>query len=73
MAPMAAFTTTDTCERCSLRGLTRALEEKGTVIRLCDDCYWGQESAAVEAPVQFARLTSLGIYKLLTPTTGGRG
>lgn len=71
MAPMAAFTTTDTCGRCGLRRLTKALEDTGTVIRLCDDCYWGQESAA-EEPVQFVRLTAAGIHKLLTPIASGR-
>jgi len=34
----------DTCNHCGLRRATKALEEHGTEIRLCDDCYWGQES-----------------------------
>ncbi len=34
---------TDTCYRCGLRRATRELEEReGTMVRLCDDCYWGQ-------------------------------
>ncbi len=40
---------TDTCSRCGLRRVTRALEEKGITIRLCDDCYWGQEVNATAA------------------------
>lgn len=34
---------TDTCARCGLRRATKALEERGVQIRLCDDCYWGRE------------------------------
>lgn len=33
----------DTCTRCGLKRATQALEEQGITIRLCDDCYWGQE------------------------------
>jgi len=33
----------DTCGRCGLRRATKELEEQGIQIRLCDDCYWGQE------------------------------
>jgi hypothetical protein len=44
MAPMVEFTTTDTCARCGLKRLTKSLEEKGTPIRLCDNCFWGQET-----------------------------
>lgn len=72
MAPMAEFTTTDTCGRCGLRRLTKALEEKGTMIRLCEDCYWGQDSAPADRPVEVVRLTPEGIYKLLTPIAGIR-
>lgn len=43
---MAVVAATDTCERCGLRRLTRALEERGIQIRLCDDCYWGKEPPA---------------------------
>ena len=35
---------TDTCGRCGLRRATRELEEQGVQVRLCDDCYWGQET-----------------------------
>lgn len=35
---------TDTCARCGLRRATKALEERGVQIRLCDDCYWGREA-----------------------------
>jgi len=35
----------DSCHRCGLRKRTRELAEQGVVIRLCDDCYWGGESA----------------------------
>ena len=34
----------DTCGRCGLRRATKELEERGVQIRLCDDCYWGQET-----------------------------
>jgi ribosome-binding protein aMBF1 (putative translation factor) len=34
----------DSCHRCGQRRRTRELELEGTVIRLCDDCYWGRES-----------------------------
>lgn len=39
---------TDTCARCGLRRATRELEARGVFIRLCDDCYWGQEPDAAE-------------------------
>lgn len=52
MAPMAEFTATDTCARCGLRRLTQTLEEKGIMIRLCDDCYWGRERVPAEEPVK---------------------
>lgn len=39
----------DTCARCGLRRATRALEEKGIAVRLCDDCYWGKEDLAPAA------------------------
>ncbi len=39
---------TDTCARCGLRRATRELEARGVFIRLCDDCYWGQEPKAAE-------------------------
>jgi hypothetical protein len=45
MAPMAEFTTSDTCARCGLRRLTLALEQRGIIIRLCDDCFWGNQPA----------------------------
>lgn len=35
----------DTCSRCGLRKATQELERRGIVMRLCDDCYWGKESA----------------------------
>ena len=35
----------DTCSRCGLRKATQELEQRGIVMRLCDDCYWGKESA----------------------------
>lgn len=35
----------DTCSRCGLRKATQELEQQGIVMRLCDDCYWGKESA----------------------------
>lgn len=38
-----AIEPTDTCARCGLRRVTRALEEQGTTVRVCDDCYWGTE------------------------------
>ena len=41
---------TDTCARCSLRRATREVEAKGEFIRLCDDCYWGQEPASQDRP-----------------------
>lgn len=34
----------DTCGRCGLRRATKELEDRGVQIRLCDDCYWGQET-----------------------------
>ncbi len=39
------FEPSDTCARCGLRRATKKLEEKGMAIRLCDDCFWGQEPA----------------------------
>lgn len=46
---------TDTCARCGLRRVTRALEEQGNSVRLCDDCYWGKESPAPpDEPVERA-------------------
>lgn len=39
----------DTCTRCGLQRTTRVLEEKGIVVRLCDDCYWGKEELAPAA------------------------
>lgn len=36
----------ESCARCGLKRATRALEEKGIFVRLCDDCYWGKESLA---------------------------
>lgn len=44
MAPMAEFTKADTCSRCGIRRLTLELKQLGIVVRLCDDCYWGNES-----------------------------
>ncbi len=41
--PIPDFKPTDPCARCGLRRATRALEEKGIALRLCDDCYWGRE------------------------------
>lgn len=32
----------DSCSRCGLRRYTRELEQHGVIIRLCDECYWGQ-------------------------------
>lgn len=43
MAPMAEFAKADTCSRCGLRRLTLMLEQQGIVIRLCDECFWGQD------------------------------
>jgi hypothetical protein len=43
---------TDTCARCGLRRATRETEEKGKRIRLCDDCYWGQEPGTVVPPAK---------------------
>lgn len=43
---------TDTCARCGLRRATRALEERGIQIRLCDDCYWGGEPQETPADSQ---------------------
>jgi len=40
---MAEIAITDTCTRCGLKRLTRALDEQRIIIRLCDDCYWGKE------------------------------
>jgi hypothetical protein len=40
--------TVDACNRCGLRARTRELERAGTVIRLCDDCYWGTEPEIAE-------------------------
>jgi hypothetical protein len=34
----------DTCARCGLQRATRALEARGITVRLCDDCYWGNEN-----------------------------
>jgi hypothetical protein len=42
--PAPDFQPQDTCSRCGLRRATKALEEQGIQIRLCDDCYWGQET-----------------------------
>ncbi len=43
----------ESCARCGLRRTTRALEEKGIFVRLCDDCYWGKESPASQSePVE---------------------
>jgi hypothetical protein len=42
--PTPEFQPQDTCSRCGLRRATKALEEQGTKIRLCDDCYWGEET-----------------------------
>jgi len=42
--PMPDFQPQDTCNRCGLRRATQALEEQGTTIRLCDDCYWGKDA-----------------------------
>ena len=43
---------TDTCAQCGLRRGTRALEEKGIAVRLCDDCYWGKEELAPAAETE---------------------
>ncbi|HEU5171651.1 MAG TPA: hypothetical protein VFU46_13975 [Gemmatimonadales bacterium] len=32
----------DTCTRCGLRKVTLELQERGVILRLCDDCYWGK-------------------------------
>ena len=64
MVSIAEVTTTDTCARCGLKRLTKTLEEKGTAIRLCDDCFWGQEPgelaenepAAAEGPTAMSRI-----------------
>jgi hypothetical protein len=42
--PTPEFQPQDTCNRCGLRRATQALEDQGIQIRLCDDCYWGQET-----------------------------
>ncbi len=46
--PSPEFQPQDTCTRCGLRRATQRLEERGITIRLCDDCYWGQEPEAPE-------------------------
>ena len=43
------------CERCGLREVRHELEQKGVIIRFCDECYWGEISdpnvdAATETP-----------------------
>jgi hypothetical protein len=30
------------CERCGLRSVRCELEQRGIVVRFCDDCYWGE-------------------------------
>jgi hypothetical protein len=42
--PTPEFQPQDTCNRCGLRRATQALEDRGIQIRLCDYCYWGQET-----------------------------
>ena len=32
------------CERCGLREVRHELEQKGVIIRFCDECYWGDIS-----------------------------
>lgn len=32
------------CERCGLREIRHELEQKGVIIRFCDECYWGEIS-----------------------------
>lgn len=39
MKPMYAA-----CERCGLREVRHELEQKGVIIRFCDECYWGEIS-----------------------------
>lgn len=34
----------DTCTRCGLRKVTAELQERGVILRLCDDCYWGKDA-----------------------------
>lgn len=65
MAPMAEFTTTDTCARCGLKRLTKTLEEKGTAIRLCDDCFWGQEPAEPAENVPADRSGTAAMSRIL--------
>lgn len=48
--PTPEFQPQDTCTRCGLRRATQRLEERGITIRLCDDCYWGQEPDAPATP-----------------------
>jgi len=33
----------EVCARCGLRRWTRELEQRGTIIRFCAECYWGAE------------------------------
>ena len=41
------------CERCGLRDVRHELEQKGVIIRFCDECYWGEISDAdLAAPPQ---------------------
>lgn len=37
------------CERCGLREVRHELEQKGVIIRFCDECYWGEISDAGSA------------------------
>ncbi len=59
--PMLDFTPTDSCARCGLRQATRALEEKGITLRLCDSCYWGRED-----------VVGLRLGNVLVPQTGNK-
>lgn len=40
------------CDRCGLRTVSRELEQRGVILRFCDECYWGevQETGRAEAP-----------------------
>jgi len=30
------------CERCGLREVRHELEQRGVIIRFCEECYWGE-------------------------------
>jgi hypothetical protein len=53
------------CERCGLREVRHELEQKGVIIRFCDECYWDEISEPdLTAPPQ---------TKAAEPAPTGRG